>query len=93
MQNLGETRKRKLADEHFKMALDKGVRLIHHYSTTQSSHDIIHHIVKYNLATFRNESSSAKTRIPMIRQLVIDHPLENRDGETNWRKRLPSLEA
>ena len=90
-QNLGETRKRKLVDE--KTALDKSVQLVHHYNTTQSSHDIIHRIVKYNLVTFRNESSSTKTRMPMIRQLVIVHPLENREEETGQRKRLPSLEA
>ena len=90
-QNLGETRKRKFVDEYLKTALDEGAQLAHYHNTTRSSQNIIHRTVKNDLATFQNESSSTKARIPLIRQLVIVHALENRDEETDQRRRLPSL--
>ena len=59
-QNPGETRKRKLVNEYLKTALDDA-QPAHHHNTTQSSQNIIHRIVKNDLATFQKESSDRKS--------------------------------
>ena len=52
-QELGEARERELVDKYFKAALDKGAQLVRHYDTTQSSHDIIRHIMKNDPTAFQ----------------------------------------
>jgi len=41
----GEARERELASNFFKPALDKGARMVRHYNTEQSAHDVIRNIM------------------------------------------------
>ena len=49
--NVGEDRERELSEEFFRPVLDKGAKMVRHYDTWQSAHDIIRGILENQSVT------------------------------------------